>query len=65
MVVVNLGRDPDQTLGLMLVPIKDLSASAREQFERALQVMQSMPEQQRTRITQLPCASMVISDPLV
>ena len=52
-VVVNLGREPDQPLGRILVPIKDLSASAREQFELALRVIHSAPNSQRTRITLL------------
>ena len=52
-VVVNLGRSSADELGRILVPIKDLSASAREQFELALRVIQSAPEQQRTRITLL------------
>ena len=52
-VVVNLGRNSPDELGRILVPIKDLSASAREQFELALRVIQSAPEQQRTRITLL------------
>ena len=52
-VVVNLGRNSPDELGRILVPIKDLSASAREQFELALRVIQSAPQQQRTRITLL------------
>ena len=52
-VVVNLGRELDQPLGRILVPIKDLSASAREQFELALRVINSAPNLQRTRITLL------------
>ena len=40
-VVVNLGRNSPDELGRILVPIKDLSASAREQFELALRVIQS------------------------
>ena len=40
-------------LGRILVPIKDLSASAREQFELALRVINSAPEDQRVRITLL------------
>ena len=52
-VVVNLGRSSADELGRILVPIKDLSASAREQFELALRVMQSSTEQERTRITLL------------
>ena len=52
-VVVNLGRDVDSNLGRILVPIKDLSASAREQFELALRVINSAEEDQRVRITLL------------
>ena len=52
-VVVNLGREQGTPLARILVPIKDLSASAREQFELALRVIQSAPEQQRIRITLL------------
>ena len=52
-VVVNLGRETDSGLGRILVPIKDLSASAREQFELALRVINSAPEDQRVRITLL------------
>ena len=52
-VVVNLGRETDSALGRILVPIKDLSASAREQFELALRVINSAPEDQRVRITLL------------
>ena|GEM_PF-121457 len=53
-VVVNLGRsDRENSLSKILVPIKDLSASAREQFELALRVMTTAPEHQRTRITLL------------
>ncbi len=52
-VVVNFGRDSDSGLGRILVPIKDLSASAREQFELALRVINSAPEEQRLRITLL------------
>ena len=52
-VVVNLGRDVNSSLGRILVPIKDLSASAREQFELALRVINSAPEDQRVRITLL------------
>ena len=53
-VVVNLGQEQDdQPLGRILVPIKDLSASAREQFELALRVINSAPEQNRIRITLL------------
>ncbi len=52
-VVVNLARRWDAELNRILVPIKDLSASAREQFELALRVMNTAPEDQRTRITLL------------
>ena len=52
-VVVNLGRESDSGLGRILVPIKDLSASSREQFELALRVINSAPEDQRVRITLL------------
>ncbi|WP_028951810.1 cation:proton antiporter [Synechococcus sp. CC9616] len=52
-VVVDLGRQRDTGLNRILVPIKDLSASAREQFELALRVLNSAPQDQRTRITLL------------
>ena len=52
-VVVNLGRHADAAMHRILVPIKDLSASAREQVELALRVINSAPENQRTRITLL------------
>ena len=52
-VVVNLGRQPEAALNRILVPIKDLSANAREQFELALRVLNSAPQDQRTRITLL------------
>ena len=52
-VVVNLGRDPQVEPHRILVPIKDLSASAREQVELALRVINSADENQRTRITLL------------
>ena len=52
-VVVNVGRESEQPLGRILVPIKDLSASAREQFELALRVIHSAPNSHRTRITLL------------
>ena len=52
-VVVNLGRQREAVLNRILVPIKDLSASAREQFELALRVMTTAPQDQRTRITLL------------
>ena len=50
-VVVNPGRQPQAPLHRILVPIKDLSASAREQVELALRVINSADENQRTRIT--------------
>ena len=50
-VVVNLGRQPQAPLHRILVPIKDLSASAREQVELALRVINSADANQRTRIT--------------
>ena len=52
-VVVDLGRHRGTALNRILVPIKDLSASAREQFELALRVLNSAPQDQRTRITLL------------
>ena len=52
-VVVDLGRHQGTALNRILVPIKDLSASAREQFELALRVLNSAPQDQRTRITLL------------
>ena len=52
-VVVNLGKELEQPLGRILVPIKDLSASAREQFELALRVIHSAPNSRRIRITLL------------
>ena len=52
-VVVNLSKQPEQPLNRILVPIKDLSASAREQFELALRVLNTAPEEARTRITLL------------
>ena len=50
-VVVNPGRQPQAPLHRILVPIKDLSASAREQVELALRVINSADSNQRTRIT--------------
>ena len=52
-VVVNLSKQAEQPLNRILVPIKDLSASAREQFELALRVLNTAPEDARTRITLL------------
>ncbi|WP_413744060.1 cation:proton antiporter [Synechococcus sp. MIT S9451] len=52
-VVVNLGDQAPEQLGRVLVPIKDLSASAREQFELALRLMASCPERQPAHITLL------------
>ena len=52
-VVVNLSKRTEQSLNRILVPIKDLSASAREQFELALRVLNTAPEEARTRITLL------------
>ena len=54
MVVTNLGAEGStEHLQRILVPIKDLSASAREQFELALRLMLSAPNQQDTHITLL------------
>ena len=53
MVVVNLGREPEAAPHRILVPIKDLSASAREQVELALRVINTASDHQRTRITLL------------
>ena len=52
-VVTNLGERPPDHLNRILVPIKDLSASAREQFELALRLMASAPDQQTAHITLL------------
>ena len=52
-VVVNLGRQRVTALSRILVPIKDLSASAREQFELALRVITTAALEERTRITLL------------
>ena len=52
-VVVNLRRQSFTGLARILVPIKDLSASAREQFELALRVMNTYQEDDRPRITLL------------
>ena len=52
-VVTNLGERPTEQLSRILVPIKDLSASAREQFELALRLMASATDQTTTRITLL------------
>ena len=53
-VVTNLGADGSTDhLNRILVPIKDLSASAREQFELALRLMATAPDQQSTHITLL------------
>ncbi|MBL6738790.1 MAG: cation:proton antiporter [Synechococcus sp. BS301-5m-G54] len=52
-VVVNLGRQRVTALSRILVPIKDLSASAREQFELALRVINTAALEERTRITLL------------
>ena len=53
-VVTNLGAERStEHLQRILVPIKDLSASAREQFELALRLMLSAPNQQDTHITLL------------
>lgn len=52
-VVTNLGERPTEHLSRILVPIKDLSASAREQFELALRLMASAQDQQTAHITLL------------
>ena len=52
-VVVNLGHQRVTALSRILVPIKDLSASAREQFELALRVINTAALEERTRITLL------------
>ena len=53
-VVTNLGADGSTDhLNRILVPIKDLSASAREQFELALRLMATAPDPQSTHITLL------------
>ncbi|MGC6483058.1 MAG: cation:proton antiporter [Synechococcus sp.] len=51
--VANLGKRPMEQLHRILVPIKDLSASAREQFELALRLTASCADQQTTQITLL------------
>ena len=45
-VVVNLAERPVETLQRILVPIKDLSASAREQFELAQRLLASQSSEQ-------------------
>ena len=52
-VVTNLGERPTEELSRILVPIKDFSASAREQFELALRLMASAANAKTTQITLL------------
>ena len=52
-VVANLGRRELNDLNKILVPIKDLSASAREQFELALRLLSTAPEPTATTISLL------------
>lgn len=52
-VVTNLGQRPTDQLNRILVPIKDFSASAREQFELALRLTASAQDQESTQITLL------------
>lgn len=52
-VVVNLKREPQTGFCRILVPIKDLSSNAREQFELALRLQSSASEASGTRITLL------------
>jgi Kef-type K+ transport system membrane component KefB/nucleotide-binding universal stress UspA family protein len=52
-VVVHLANQEAEQLARILVPIKDLSASAREQFELALRLMASCPEPQKAHISLL------------
>jgi len=52
-VVVHLANQEAEQLARILVPIKDLSASAREQFELALRLMASCPEPHKAHISLL------------
>ena len=52
-VVANLGRCELNELNNILVPIKDLSASAREQFELALRLLSTAPGPTSTTISLL------------
>ena len=52
-VVANLGRRELNDLNQILVPIKDLSASAREQFELALRLLSTAPDPTSTIISLL------------
>ncbi len=52
-VVANLGRRELNGPNQILVPIKDLSASAREQFELALRLLSTAPDPTSTTITLL------------
>ena len=52
-VVANLGRRDLKELNQILVPIKDLSASAREQFELALRLLSTAPDPTSTTISLL------------
>ena len=52
-VVANLGRRELNDLNQILVPIKDLSASAREQFELALRLLSTAPNPTSTIISLL------------
>jgi Kef-type K+ transport system membrane component KefB len=52
-VVANLGRQELKDLNQILVPIKDLSASAREQFELALRLLSTAPDPTSTTISLL------------
>ena len=52
-VVANLGRRELNDLNQILVPIKDLSASAREQFELALRLLSTAPNPTSTTISLL------------
>ena len=52
-VVANLGRRELNDLNQILVPIKDLSASAREQFELALRLLSTAPDPTSTTISLL------------
>ena len=52
-VVANLGRRELNDLNQILVPIKDLSASAREQFDLALRLLSTAPDPTSTTISLL------------
>jgi nucleotide-binding universal stress UspA family protein len=52
-VVAKLGRLELNNLNQILVPIKDLSASAREQFELALRLLSTAPDPKSTTISLL------------